>query len=46
MDQILAELFQAGGETLRSEIHKVINCTRNEDEFPEPVEGVYYYTHL
>jgi hypothetical protein len=25
-DQIWAELVQAGGETLRSEIHKHINC--------------------
>jgi hypothetical protein len=28
-DQILAELIQAGGETLPSEIHKLINSIRN-----------------
>jgi hypothetical protein len=28
-DQILAELIQAGGETLQSEIHKLINSLRN-----------------
>jgi hypothetical protein len=26
IDQIFAFLVQAGGETLRSEIHKIINC--------------------
>jgi hypothetical protein len=25
-DKIPAELIEAGGETLRSEIHKLINC--------------------
>jgi hypothetical protein len=28
-DKILAELIQAGGETLRSEIHKLINSFWN-----------------
>jgi hypothetical protein len=27
VDQIQAEMFQAGGETLRSEIHKLIKLT-------------------
>jgi hypothetical protein len=35
IDQILAELIQAGGLTLRSEIHKLINCIWNEEELPE-----------
>jgi hypothetical protein len=35
IDQILADLIQAGGETLRSEIHKLINCVWNKEELPE-----------
>jgi hypothetical protein len=31
-DQIPAELIQAGGERLRSKIHKLINSTRNKEE--------------
>jgi hypothetical protein len=34
-DQIPAELIQAGGNTLRSEIHKLINCIWNKEELPE-----------
>jgi hypothetical protein len=34
-DQILAELFQAGGETLQSEIHKVINSIWNKEKLPQ-----------
>jgi hypothetical protein len=33
-DQILAELIQAGGEILWSEIHKVINSIWNKKELP------------
>jgi hypothetical protein len=33
--QIPAELIQAGGETLRSEIHKPVNCIWNKEELPE-----------
>jgi hypothetical protein len=29
-DQIRAELIRAGGNTLRSEIHKLINCILNK----------------
>jgi hypothetical protein len=36
-DQILAELIQARGEILPSEIHKLINSVWNK-------EGVYYCT--
>jgi hypothetical protein len=32
VDQIAAELIQAGGETLRSEIHKLIKLTWNKEE--------------
>jgi hypothetical protein len=39
-DQILAELYQAEGETLVSVIHKLITSIWNK----EGVEGVYYYT--
>jgi hypothetical protein len=34
-DQIPAELIQAGGETLQSEIHKLINCIWSKDELPD-----------
>ena len=34
MDQIQAQLIKAGGRTIRSEIHKLINSTRNEGELP------------
>jgi hypothetical protein len=34
-DQIPAELIRAGGQTLRSEIHKLINSLWNEDELPK-----------
>jgi hypothetical protein len=34
-DQIPAELIQAGGNALRSEIHKLINCVCNKEELPE-----------
>jgi sorting nexin-29 len=35
IDQILAELIQAGGNTLCSEIQKLINFIWNEEELPE-----------
>jgi hypothetical protein len=34
-DKIPAELIQAGGNTLCSEIHKLINCIWNKEELPE-----------
>jgi hypothetical protein len=34
VDQIPAELLQAGGETLRSEIHKLIKFIWNKEELP------------
>jgi hypothetical protein len=34
VDQIPAELIQAGGETLRSEIHKLIRLIWNKEELP------------
>jgi hypothetical protein len=34
VDEIGAELFHAGGETLRSEIHKLINLIWNKEELP------------
>jgi hypothetical protein len=34
VDQIPAELIQAGGETLSSEIHKLIKLTWNKEELP------------
>jgi hypothetical protein len=35
IDQIPAELIQTGGNTLRSELHKHINCIWNKEELPE-----------
>jgi hypothetical protein len=35
IDQIPAEQIQARGNTLRSEIHKLINCIWNKEELPE-----------
>jgi hypothetical protein len=34
-EQILAELIQEGGNILCSEIHKLINCIWNKEEFPQ-----------
>jgi hypothetical protein len=34
-DQIPAELIQAGGETLQSEIHKLSNCIWSKEELPD-----------
>jgi hypothetical protein len=34
-DQILAKLIKAGGETLYSEIHRLICCIWNNDELPQ-----------
>jgi hypothetical protein len=34
-DQIPADLIKAGGETLYSEIHKLICCIWNKDELPQ-----------
>jgi hypothetical protein len=35
IDQIPAELIRAGGNTLRSEIHKLFNYISNKEELPE-----------
>jgi hypothetical protein len=37
-DEISAELIQAGGETLRSKIHKLINAIWNKEVFPDQWE--------
>jgi hypothetical protein len=34
-DQSMAELIQAGGEILLSEIHKLINSVWNKEELPD-----------
>jgi hypothetical protein len=34
-DQILAELIQAGGATVQSEIHKLINSVWSKEELPD-----------
>jgi hypothetical protein len=35
IDQIPADLIKAGGKTLHSEIQKLINSVRKEEEMPE-----------
>jgi hypothetical protein len=35
INQIPAEFIQAGGNTLRSAIHKIINTVLNKEEFPQ-----------
>jgi hypothetical protein len=35
VDQITAELIEAGGNALRSEIHKLIKCIWNKEELPQ-----------
>jgi hypothetical protein len=39
VDQIPAELIQAGEGTLRSEIHKLIKLIWNKEEFPHQLKG-------
>jgi hypothetical protein len=34
-DQIPAELIQAGGEVLRSKIHKLVNSVCNKKKMPD-----------
>jgi hypothetical protein len=43
IDQILAELIQAGGETVPSRIHKLINSIWNKEELPEPWKSLLLY---
>jgi hypothetical protein len=45
-DLIPEELIQAGGETLQSEIHKLINSIWSKKELPGSMEEVYYCTNL
>jgi hypothetical protein len=40
-DQIPAELIEAGGGALWSEIHKRVNCIWNEEELPERWKGCF-----
>jgi hypothetical protein len=35
IDQIPAELIKAGGSTISSEIHKLINSIWNKEDLPE-----------
>jgi hypothetical protein len=42
-DQIPAELIKAGGETLQSEIHKLINSIWSKEEL---LDQLYYFTNL
>jgi len=34
-DQLPAELMKAGGRTIHSEIHNLMNCIWNKEELPE-----------
>ena len=40
IDQIPAELIEAGGRTIRSKIHKLIISIRNKEELPEEKESI------
>jgi hypothetical protein len=42
-DQIPAERIQAGGEILRSEIHKIINSIWNKEELPDQWRSLLLY---
>jgi hypothetical protein len=42
-DLVLAELIQAGGETLWSEIYKLINSILSKDEFPDQWKSLLLY---
>jgi hypothetical protein len=42
-DQISAELVQAGGETLMSEIHELINSIWNKEELPISGRNILLY---
>jgi hypothetical protein len=45
-DQIPAELYQAGGETLVSVIHKIITSVGNKEELPDqPKESIIVPIH-
>jgi hypothetical protein len=44
-DQIMAELIQAVGETLWSEIHKLINSICNKEELSDQWKESYYCTN-
>jgi hypothetical protein len=44
-DQILAELIQAEGETLQSEIHKLFNYLWNKEELPDQWKESIIVTH-
>jgi hypothetical protein len=35
INQVLVELVLAGGETLLSQMHKLINSVRNKEELPD-----------
>jgi hypothetical protein len=35
INQISAELIQAGSETLQSEVHKLVKFVRNKEQLPE-----------
>jgi hypothetical protein len=43
IDQILAELIQAGGEMLLSAIHKLINSVWNKEELLDQWKGLLLY---
>ena len=48
IDQIPAELFKAGGRTIRHEIHKLIISIWNKEEFPDEWDESFilsFYKH-
>jgi hypothetical protein len=45
-DNIPAELIKAGGETLCSEICRLICCIWNKEELPQQWKEIYYCANL
>jgi hypothetical protein len=43
-DQILAQLIQAGGETLQFEIQKLVNSIWNKEELPDQWKSIIIFT--
>jgi hypothetical protein len=46
MDQIPAELIQAGGNIIYSEFHRLINSIRNKEEWPQQWKYILLYIFI
>jgi hypothetical protein len=45
-DEILAEVIQAGGNILRSDIHKLSNSVWNKEELPSSGRNLFLYLFI